>query len=50
MNQYTIVLDEMDLEMILNSLNYEYHNHGELDRDYRSRLHDLFMLLDAIDE
>lgn len=45
MKQYTIVLDPMELEMVLNSLKYEYHNHGELDRDYQSRLHDLIMEL-----
>ena len=50
MKHYTIVLDPMELEMVLNSLKYEYHNHGELDRDYWSRLYDLFMELSIFQE
>lgn len=50
MTQHTVILDEMELEMILNSMNYEYQNRTELDSDYRSRLHDLFMWLDDFTE
>jgi len=41
-------LTEMELEMILNAIDYQHSNDGTMDRDYRARLDDLRQELDRL--
>lgn len=48
MNQYTVTITEDDVEMILNSLDYEYQTHKFITEDYRTALFELYQLFDSL--
>lgn len=50
MSTIIVELTEMELEMILNAIDYQHSNDDTMDRDYRARLHDLWQVLDRLYE